>query len=315
MLADKQESSPGGARLIQRGWLSANSIVLSYGHEPACVIDSGYVSHAAQTVALIENAIGTADLGRIVNTHLHSDHCGGNAALRSRWPAATITTPEGYRSAVMPWDEARLSFRETGQRCARFSVDGFLGDGDELEISGALWQVHAAPGHDPHALMFFEPQSRTLISGDALWERRLAIIFPELQGDSGFDQAYRALETIERLAPHIVLPGHGRAFSDVAAALAQSRQRLERFVRLPQRHREHAVRALVVYHMLEHRRRERNALIAWIASTPIFHAALGITFPGDAGAASAAEGVVESLLDDELLRSEGSNIVVPDNEV
>ncbi len=305
---------PGGVHLLQRGWLSANSIVFAGRDDDAGVVDTGYVSHATQTVSLVEHAIGTRPLSQIVNTHLHSDHCGGNAALQLRWPSASITVPLGYRSAVDPWNEEQLSFVETGQRCARFCVDGYLQDGDELALGAKVWQVHAAPGHDPHALMFFEPHSRTLISGDALWEHRLAIIFPELHGDSGFNEAFIALDRIERLAPRRVLPGHGAAFTDVAAALAQSRQRLERYVRLPHRHRDHAVRALVVYHMLEHRRRELNDLTAWIVATPIFRAANAWGTEAGGSALAAAE-VVESLMQDGLLKCDGSVVTIPEAEM
>ena len=46
------------------------------------VVDTGYCIHAEQTLALVEAALQGAPLQRIVNTHLHSDHCGGNALLR-----------------------------------------------------------------------------------------------------------------------------------------------------------------------------------------------------------------------------------------
>jgi glyoxylase-like metal-dependent hydrolase (beta-lactamase superfamily II) len=51
--------------------------------EETAVVDTGYVTHAEQTLALIESVLGTRPLDRILNTHLHSDHCGGNAALQS----------------------------------------------------------------------------------------------------------------------------------------------------------------------------------------------------------------------------------------
>jgi glyoxylase-like metal-dependent hydrolase (beta-lactamase superfamily II) len=134
--------------------------------------------------------------------------------------------------------------------------------------------VHAAPGHDPDAVLLFEPQTRTLISGDALWENRLAIIFPELAGEPGFEAAHQALDLIERLNPRLVLPGHGQPFTGVASAIAASRQRLDAFAAAPLKHRQHAARALVVYHLLEHRARPRAALQAWIVATPIFRQAL-----------------------------------------
>ncbi|HRQ45585.1 MAG TPA: MBL fold metallo-hydrolase, partial [Rhodocyclaceae bacterium] len=62
---------PDSIRVIERGWLSSNSIVLFDGAE-ASVIDSGYRSQADQTVALVREVVGTRSLTHLVNTHSHS---------------------------------------------------------------------------------------------------------------------------------------------------------------------------------------------------------------------------------------------------
>jgi glyoxylase-like metal-dependent hydrolase (beta-lactamase superfamily II) len=86
-----------GLTVIERGWLSANQVVFAArGAAPATVVDTGFSAHATQTLALVDHALAGQPLGRIVNTHLHSDHCGGNHALQQRgavetWiPAASI---------------------------------------------------------------------------------------------------------------------------------------------------------------------------------------------------------------------------------
>lgn len=303
-----------GAQVLVRGWLSANNIVFRDG-QPGCpdsgpaVVDTGYLTHAAQTVALLEHALDGVPLARVVNTHLHSDHCGGNATLARRWPGLHTSVPGGYRQALDGWDEAALSYRATDQQCEPFAAQRFIGDGDTLRLGGRDWQVHAAPGHDPDAVMLFEPASRTLISGDALWEQRLAIIFPELAGEPGFDDAARALDRIEALQPRLVLPGHGQPFTGVAAALQASRQRLAAFAAAPDKHRQHAARALVGYHMLEHQVRPRAALEAWIVATPIFR--LSQQCEGDEDLAQAlARETVDRLLADGVLVADGERVAM-----
>jgi len=69
------------------------------------------------------------------------------------------------------------------------------------------WQVHAAPGHDPHSVVLFEPQRRLLISADALWERGFGVVFPELEGEQAFAEVEATLDVIEQLQPEWVLPG------------------------------------------------------------------------------------------------------------
>ncbi len=299
-----------GAQLLQRDWLSANQIVFAgdgSAVSPPTVVDTGYAAHAEMTAALLDRALAGRALDRIVNTHLHSDHCGGNRALQARHPAETWV-PAPSLATVQAWDESRLTYLDTGQRCERFRVDGALVPGQALRLGPAEWQVHAAPGHDPDAVLLFEPQTRTLISGDALWEDRLAIIFPELQGEDGFGPTRRTLDLIEALAPRWVLPGHGAAFGDVGAALAASRRRLGAFERDPLRHAQHAARALVMFHMLERQQRDRGALEAWLLDTPIFVRSAALVArlskaPNDP--ARWARELVERLLGDGLLVAEG----------
>lgn len=296
--------------VLERGWLSANQVV--FGPEDgatAAVIDSGFGAHAPQTLALVEHVLKGARLGRIVNTHLHSDHCGGNAALQARGGVQTWV-PRPSVDIVRSWDEARLSFQLTDQPCPRFTADRALTPGDRLRLGPADWWIHAAPGHDPDAVLLFEPQTRTLISGDALWEERLAIIFPELSGQDGFEQARMTLALIERLAPREVIPGHGRPFGDVAAALAASRQRLEAFQRQPARHVQHAARALLMFRLLEIRSAPIEDLTAWMLRTPIFRMMACRNGLDRELATGWARDHIRRMVDDGALLEDGSSISV-----
>jgi glyoxylase-like metal-dependent hydrolase (beta-lactamase superfamily II) len=295
--------------LLQRDWLSANHILFRHsGSTPATVVDTGYARHSGLTLALLDQALEGDALGRIVNTHLHSDHCGGNQALQGRWAVQTLV-PEASFDIVRNWDESRLSYQPTGQSCERFGVDGFLRPGSSLRMGQADWQIHAAPGHDPEAVILFEPQTRTLISGDALWEDRLAIIFPELDEQPGFPQTRQTLALIESLAPRRVLPGHGGAFGDVAGALAASRQRLAGFEADPRRHQRHAARALLMFHMLELRRQSREDLLAWLLATPIF-IVLARRAAGAGGAPAWARSLLDGMLGEGLLEDRGGEVAI-----
>lgn len=278
MSEERHPPLPAGVRVLERGWLSANH-VLCEGPEGTALVDSGYVTHAAQTLALVERALGGRPLDRLLNTHLHSDHCGGNAALQARYPGLRTAIPPGAADAVRAWDEERLSYRATGQDCARFTFDALLIPGATVTLAGRAWQIHAAPGHDPDAVMLFEPLSRTLISGDALWQHGFGVVFPELQGEPGFDAVAATLDLIERLAPCVVIPGHGSPLgtathrgagpaAPVAAALAVARQRLQAFVADPARHRRHALKVLLKFKLLQWQRQSLAAVQDWARGVP-----------------------------------------------
>ncbi|WP_043821089.1 MBL fold metallo-hydrolase, partial [Rubrivivax gelatinosus] len=65
-------------------------------------------------------------------------------------------------------------YDHTGQTCPRFKVDSPLEAGEILRLGDYGWKVAAAPGHDPDAVLLYQPDSGVVLTGDALWEQRLA---------------------------------------------------------------------------------------------------------------------------------------------
>lgn len=257
---------PPGLTVLERGWLSSNNILIQ-GAAGAALIDSGYHTHAPQTLALVSAALGGQPLDLLLNTHLHSDHCGGNAALQAIYPGLRTLIPPGQAPFVRDWDAYALSYTPTGQACPQFGFDGVLPPGTELRLGDAVWQVHAAPGHDPHSVILFEPISRVLVSADALWARGFGVVFPELDGDDGFVEVAGTLDVIEALRPAVVIPGHGVPFTDVAQALGVARQRLDGFVASPQRHLQYAAKVMLKFKLLEARQMAQAELLAWAQGT------------------------------------------------
>ena len=90
----------------------------------------------------------------------------------------------------------------------------------------------------------------------------------------------------------------------MAGALAASRQRLAAFAAAPHRHRQHAARALLVYHMLEHRSRPRQTLADWVAMTPVFLQAMRCA-AGTDQALEGAQALLDQMVTDGLLRQSG----------
>jgi len=242
---------PASMRVFERGWLSANNI-LFVDRSATILVDSGYVTHAAQTLALVRHALDGRPLDRIVNTHLHSDHCGGNAALKDAF-GCRIAIPVAEADKVRAWDEEALSYRATGQQCPRFGVDETIAPGDALIMGDLQWQALAAPGHDPHALLFWCEEEGILIAGDALWQNGFGVIFPELAGEPGFDEVRATLDLIAGLHPRLVIPGHGAPFADVDAALQRAYGRLDYLAFDPVRNAENAVKVLLKFLLLERR--------------------------------------------------------------
>ena len=258
---------PASMQVLERGWLSANNILLFEG-EKATLIDSGYVTHAAQTVELVGHALGGRYLKQLINTHSHSDHIGGNAALQAAF-GCQIMVPAGLHAAIADWDEDALLLSPLGQQSARFQHDSLIGANCQIEMGGLNWQTLAVPGHDMEALGYYNPEKRILISGAALWENGFGVIFPELLGEAdGLNSTRATLEMLARLPIDIVIPGHGSPFATVDVAFERAFRKLDMFTADIEKLAWHAIKVIVSFAMMEKRRLPLADFPAFILGLP-----------------------------------------------
>ncbi|HNI52788.1 MAG TPA: MBL fold metallo-hydrolase [Accumulibacter sp.] len=257
---------PSNLLVFERGWLSSNNILFLEG-ENATLIDSGYVSQAEQTVSLVAHALAGRRLVRLLNTHSHSDHIGGNAALGEAF-GCRIIVPQGIDASIAEWNEEALLLSPLGQSAARFAHHATIAAGDEIELGGLNWRAIAVPGHDIDALAFHNAERRLLISGDALWRNGFGVVFSELLGhpeDAGGLQATRqTLDTLAGLAIDAVIPGHGAPFVEVEEAFACAYRKLAAFEQDIELLARHALKVIVAFALLERRRLPRTDLPAFL---------------------------------------------------
>jgi glyoxylase-like metal-dependent hydrolase (beta-lactamase superfamily II) len=253
---------PEGFIFIQRDWLSSNSLLLKNDNE-TFLIDSGYVSHAEMTLDALRHHLSGQPLDAILNTHLHSDHCGGNANLQFHYPSLSIYVPATQFDIVNSWDKSSLSFEMTGQSCNRFTASSKLFADNSIELLGLPWQIVGSPGHDSDSVMFFQPDFKILVSADALWESGVSVVFPEFADEPGFEDVLYTLDLIEKLNPSLVIPGHGSLFTDVASAINSSRVKLKQFINDPRYHALYTAKVMLKFKLMEINRVQLDTFLAW----------------------------------------------------
>jgi glyoxylase-like metal-dependent hydrolase (beta-lactamase superfamily II) len=253
-----------------RDWLSSNIVVLRSDGGPV-VIDSGYGKHAPLTLALVASRMGLngAPLAKLVNTHCHSDHIGGNAALKRAY-RCPIAVPAGEMPLVRAWDERALLLGPAGQHAERFTADESLDAGARHVWGDLEWRALAAPGHDMGALVFFNDEHRILISGDALWENGYGIVMPPEIDEAALPATRATLELIAGLDARVVIPGHGEPFGDVPAALERAFRRTSAFEADSQRMARHVLKVLLMFSLLDRERIPLASLASHVERVQIY---------------------------------------------
>ena len=263
-------SLPPQVHVFVRDWLNANHVVMrsADGH---VLVDSGYGRYAAMTLALVASPRGLngEPLAKLVNTHCHSDHMGGNAAVQRAY-GCPIALPEGEAALVARWDTMALLLDYADQSAERFVADEIL-HADSVHVWGGLeWQALAAPGHDMHALVFYNPEHRILISGDALWEHGYGFVMPRTLDPAAMPATRATLEMIAALDVRIVIPGHGDVFTGVGPALERAFKRAAALEADDSRVARHALKALLMFCLLDRKRMPRADLPDYVDRVGIY---------------------------------------------
>jgi hydroxyacylglutathione hydrolase len=149
-------------------------IVYSYvvTGEQLCLVDTGPVGGEHFIVsALSEMGLSEKDVRRVINTHEHPDHVGGNTFFKE-----TAQPRFACHAKAVRWIESlENQFKErpvygfyslAGQS---IQVHQKLQDGDEIDLGGGTTlTVIFTPGHSPGSISLFCPQDGSLIVGDAI---------------------------------------------------------------------------------------------------------------------------------------------------
>jgi hydroxyacylglutathione hydrolase len=184
----------------EQGMLDCNTYIIK--GSPGIIIDPGSNDFlAARLDGMRADGIASADIGVIVNTHLHIDHCGANEAFKKLSGAKIALHPvqkANYQLVVV--DGARLF----GMAPVEFAVDYLLDD--SLFKNGDLeLELIPAPGHSPDCICFYLRKEKILLCGDVLFEMNTGRV--DLPGGNG-PLLKKSIESLSLLDIEYLLPGH-----------------------------------------------------------------------------------------------------------
>ena len=142
----------------------------------------------------------------ILNTHLHLDHCFGNAWAAERYGVLPMAHEDDETLLARMGEQARMFGLPFEVRTEK--LGGYLGDGDVLKLGDNEIRVIHTPGHSRGGLCFYIPAAGWLVSGDSLFEGSIGRT--DLEGGSYATLIKSITERLLILPEEtVVYPGHG----------------------------------------------------------------------------------------------------------
>lgn len=222
----RPELPDGGLALLEAGLEGAGYALTDVSK---IIVTHAHIDHYGLAGRLME--ITGADLSMHATTDLdcekyrHPD----TALARKRDTYADHGVPADEQmdlaEHLMRWMPYLHSVREASTR---------LRGQEHLGIGGDQWEVIHTPGHSLGHVCLWSESRRLLLSGDHL----LPGITPPVTFERGFDadpmRSYiESLETVARLRPELVYPGHGRPFADAVGRIeAITRNKIRRMTKI-----------------------------------------------------------------------------------
>lgn len=107
-------------------------------------------------------------ISRVLNTHLHIDHCVGNTFIERHFGLLSEASEKDLFLLERAKNQAILfGFPFSGELPL---LGAYLNEGDCISVGSFSLRVLEVPGHSPGGLSFFEEKERVLFSGDTLFE-------------------------------------------------------------------------------------------------------------------------------------------------
>ncbi|MBN1160384.1 MAG: MBL fold metallo-hydrolase [Dehalococcoidales bacterium] len=190
----------------EQGMLDCNTYVIK--RVSGIIIDPGNPDYLNRKIAAMEqDGIKPEDIGIIINTHLHIDHCGANEAFKKLSGARVALYPvqkKNYQLVVV--DGAQLFGMEPGE----FTVDYLLED-PIIKTGTTEIEIIPSPGHSPDSVCFYLRQEKVLVCGDVIFEMNTGRV--DLPGGNAEDLK-NSIEALSKLDIEYLLPGHMGIMTD-----------------------------------------------------------------------------------------------------
>jgi glyoxylase-like metal-dependent hydrolase (beta-lactamase superfamily II) len=195
------------------------------GSRPHILIDPGHITnelgeHCSDWLisSMERDGIKPEDIGLIINTHCHPDHCEANQLIVDK----TLAKEGKVKQALIAISEEEEEYRRTAGKMLNqmlgrdvefepnfYLKEGELNLGKENKLS--LKIIHT-PGHSPGSISIYWEKNKALISGDVLFYGGIGRT--DFPGGDG-KLLKQSIERLSKLDIEYLLPGHSTQLGDI----------------------------------------------------------------------------------------------------
>jgi glyoxylase-like metal-dependent hydrolase (beta-lactamase superfamily II) len=235
--------SDEGTRCIDLEFQGQPGVIAAYLIEDSgerALVEIGPTSTLETLLAtLTQSDIDPNTISKILVTHIHLDHAGAAGTFLRRFPATHLYVHEnGARHLIHPSKLLASATRIYGDMMGPLwgSVEPVrpervtaLTDGDVITVGNKRLTTVYTPGHASHHVVYHDPESRAVFTGDAAAVRLQGLDFvrpPTPPPDIDLEVWSQSLERIRALHPDLLHLTHFGPFADVDAHLRQAHDRL-----------------------------------------------------------------------------------------
>jgi hydroxyacylglutathione hydrolase len=261
---------------VERGYLNANHFV--YSGENPVLIDTGYVSDFDITEKMITSLGATVeDVRRIISTHCHCDHIGGNRIIQQRSGCDIVLHRIG-KYFIDTQDGWSTWWTYYNQKADFFHCTHALEDNDIIFIGPHEFQVIYTPGHSADGIVLYNPKEKVLISSDTLWQNDLPVITIRIEGSRALFSLKESLEKIESLDVEQVYPGHGKPFTQFKDALSLCKDKIDLYLKHPEHMGTDLLKKIMIYTLMMYKTFPANKFFDYLMGTWWFKETVDLYF-------------------------------------
>jgi glyoxylase-like metal-dependent hydrolase (beta-lactamase superfamily II) len=217
------------------------------------LIDTGYIADFDATEKMITSlGVNLDDVCRIISTHCHCDHIGGNRIIQER-SGCDIAMHRIGKHFIDTKDDWSTWWKYYNQKADFFNCTQALEDGYIIAVGPHEFRVIYTPGHSADGIVLYQPKEKILISSDTLWETDLPVITIRIEGSRALFSLKESLEKIESLDVQWVYPGHGRPFSRFKEAVSLCKDKVDLYFKHPDRMGTDLLKKIMIYTLMMHK--------------------------------------------------------------